>query len=161
MGILGILGTALDRIRAFDRWLHRIFLYRAKRFLTLERVTALVMCLYALPLLFNTLPSVNALGRALHFPALSVLYGAITTVSLVFLLSGELDERGYHLAIQPMLVYPAMVIWYLLSQQSQSIMISSPTWGTVLIGFVIWALFFIAGVRLPAEGSRDARSQRS
>ena len=136
------------RLHWLDQRLHEGVLYPARRFLTLQHFTAIIMLLYAVAL--STQPNIafRSLATFLHFEPTSYIIGALFLFDGLALIGRPVSELNYRIATLPLFLYFAVILWYTATSQSA-------TWTGAISSFAVWGFVQIARTDLPKGRDND------
>lgn len=136
---------------------HKI-LFPAKRWLTLQHFTAIVMILYAISLATNPTIPVVALGKAMNINGVPIIFALIFTFCAAFLIGKPVSELHYRFLLLSLFIFSGVQVWYVLAVPVSPTTGQPTSWNGVVSALAIWGFFNIAGTQLPNDsGDNDNR----
>lgn len=137
-----IMRSILNVLWRVDTAIRRYLLYPARRWLTLQHFSGIVLLLYALALVSNPSAAVTALGTTLRFREFPLAMGLLFLVCATLLFGRPVSERRYRVLTLPMFLYFWAVVWYISITPNAS-------WMSAVSALAIYGFLQIARTELP------------
>lgn len=134
--------SVLHQFSILDAVIKRYLLIPARRWLTLQHFTALVLLLYALALVTNPGVTMTTLADAIHYPHLPTAAGLLFLFCAALLFGRPVSELRYRILTLPLLLYFWAVVYYIVTHPGVS-------WTGAISALAIWAFLQVARTELP------------